>query len=360
MALGPYVYPGPQNVYIPQAQDASGNALFVDFSRSQDWMVNRYAQIVPVKNTVGIWYQMGLDQRARLTDTVANASHVWAGGKRRPDPQDTAELFAENNFQCIRYSYSADIDQMTEEQAVWNEVTRVQRSLAQQAMTWRTQKVLNVLTDTTQYPTANVNDFNANTIPNVTGNWAGSTSTRQTIRRSIDWYQNIVTLATRGALDDVAGKIYLIMSPNTAQNIALSQEIVELVKNSENAIKILQIGDTQTFAQRRYGLPVDLYGCEIVIEKTVRVTTYRGAAVQTASYAVPDGTVIAVYKPNEFEGQEGGKTFSTVAIHIYRKDDLAVETNALTWDRVTQTGVTDNFDVNMTAGLTGFLFKNVF
>jgi hypothetical protein len=361
MALGPFVYPGPQNVFIPQAQDANGQALFVDFSRSQDWMVNRYAQIVPVQNTIGIWYRMGLDERARLIDTASNASAVWADDQERPKPQNTSENFAQDKFQCIRYTYPAQIGQMTSEQAVWNEVQRQERIQAQKAMTWRTQAVINVLTTSSLYPSNHVSDFAGSSgIPNVTGNWAGSTSTRQTIRRSIDWAQLQVTLDTRAGVDDVGGKTYLVMSPNTAQNIAFSQEIVELVRNSENAIKILQLGDKQTFAQKRYGLPAEIYGCEVIIEKTVRVTSHRGAATSTASFAVPDGTVIMVYKPNEFEGQEGGKTFSTVAIHIYRKDDLAVETDADSWNRLTKIAVTDTFDVNMTAGLTGYLFQNVF
>ena len=74
----PKVLPGAYNTFIPNAR-SSGN-LFVDFSRNiNDFACLRYCQPVPVQQTVGLWYQMGLDERARLTDNDA-AKFLWADG----------------------------------------------------------------------------------------------------------------------------------------------------------------------------------------------------------------------------------------------------------------------------------------
>lgn len=351
----PRVMPGAYNTFIPGNNAKSGGSLFVDFSRNiNDFAVLQYCQPVPVDATVGVWYQMGLDQRARLTD-ANGAAQMWADGTPRPKPQNQAEYFKELTYRTTRRSWGDSLGKMTSEQAAWNEVDRRSRSLAQQAMTFRTNAVITKMTDAAQYDATHVYDLSGSAITGVVGNWAGSTSARLAIKRTLNWIKKIITLDTRAAVD--SDDLVLVMSPETAEQIAVSQEIVELLKQNTGALQFLKADGE--YDKDTYGLPKRLYNTEVIIEKTVKVTTQRGLITQTASFCMPFGTVLVAHRPSSLEGVEGGRSFSTCSIHIYREDDMAVETDEVRWDRLTNLAVTDNFDVNMTAPVTGALIQNV-
>jgi hypothetical protein len=346
--------PGAYNVYVPNAKQ-SGN-LFVDFSRNiNDFAVLKYCQPIPTENTLGIWYQMGLDERARSLDDDA-ARYRWGDNTDRPDPSDDSEYFQEYQFRTQRRSYGGRIGKMTTEQSAWDEIDRRTRALAQKAMTFRTIAVVNAMTDSTQYAASHVSDLSlTNAITGVTGNWAASTAARMAIRRTLNHIKNLITIDTRAAVN--SDDLLLVMSPDTAEQVAVTQEIVELVKQNAGGIDYLRA--REEYPKDTYGLPKRLYNTEVIIEKTVKVTSPRGAATQTASYVLPKGTVIVCHKPGSIEGVEGGRSFSTSSIHIYRDDDMKVETDYDKWHRVTKVAVTDNFSVNMTAPVTGYLLQNV-
>lgn len=311
----PKVLPGAYNVFVPNAR-SSGN-LFVDFSRNiNDFACLKYCQPVPVQQAVGLWYQMGLDQRARLTDEDA-ARYLWADGTPRPKDQGNDDYFEEKSFRCERRSYSSVIGKMVSEQAAWDEIDRRSRMLAQQAMTVRTNAIVSKLIDSSQYPADHVADLaDEDAIPGVVGDWAASTAARMAIRRSLNHIKNKITLATRAAVN--SDDLMLVMSPDTAEQIAVSQEIVEMIKESIVGLQYLKA--SKNFPKDSYGLPPRLYNTEVIIEKTVKVTTQRGLVAQTAQYVLPAGTVVVAHKPNSLEGVEGGRSFSTCSIHIYRND----------------------------------------
>lgn len=353
----PRVYPGQSNVYIPGNNAKSGGSLFVDFSRNiTDFAVNRYCQPVPVQNDVGIWYQMGLDQRARIIDTNGGAQR-WPDGTPRPMSVNNSELFQEFGYRTVRYNYPDEVGKMTSEQAAWDEIGRRQRALAQRAMTFRTVQVVSAMTTSGNYPSSHVSDLSTSSITGVVGNWAASTSARLAIKRTLNHIKNVITLDTRGAVN--SDDLLIVMSPDTAEQVAVSQEIVELVKQNLAGPQWLNVDDPAKFSKDRYGLPARLYDTEVIIEKTVKVTSMRGLGTQTASYVLPIGTVIVCHKPNALEGVDGGRSFSTASIQIYREDDMAVETDYVRWDRLTKLAVTDNFQVTMTAPVTGYLLTNV-
>ena len=352
-----YVYPGPTNVYVPTAtQGKNGGALFVDFSRNiNDFKVLQYAQPVPVQNTVGLWYQMGLDERARITDNNS-AKQIWMDGRPRPVEQDNSENFTEQTYHCIRRSYPSTLGKMMSEQAAWDERDRRSRMLAQQAMTVRTNRVIQVATTSGNWAASHVLDLSGSPVSGMVGNWAASTSARLDIKRTLNYVKQLILLDTRAAVD--SDDLLIVMGPDTAAQVAASQEIVELVKFNAGAIQFLKATD-ENYSKDDFGLPKRLYNTEVIIEKTVKVTSYRGAVTPTAQFCMPLGTVLILHRPSSLEGIEGGRSFSTISMHIYRDDDMAVETDDVRWDRLTNIAVTDNFDVNMTAPVTGCLLQNV-
>lgn len=346
--------PNSTNVFVPNAK-TSGN-LFVDFSRNkEDFKVLQYCQPVPVEAPLGIWYQMALDERARILESDG-AAFAFPDGADRPDPLDTGDYFSELAFKCLRRSYAARIGRMTKENAVWDIIDQRSRELAQKAMTFRTQAVCNVLTTSGNYASSHVMDLSTmvSGLNNV-GNWAAATSARETIKRTLNYIKQLITLDTRGAVD--SDDLLIVMGPDTASQISVSQEIVDLVKMNAGGIQYLH--NEGKFKKSNYGLPDRLYDTEYVIEKTVVVNSLRGLITQTGAFVLPLGTVLVLHRPNALEGIEGGRSFSTVSIHIYRNDDMILEMDSDNWNRVEKIAVTDNFAVNMTAPVTGVLLTNV-
>lgn len=349
----PRALPGAYNSYIPGA-DLSGK-LFVDFSRNlDDFAVNKYAQPVATEQMVGIWFKMGLDERARIMDADL-ARYRWADGFDRPD-YEVPEYFEELAFRCHRHTYVDRVGQQLKEQATWDEVERRSRSLAQKAMTARTIAVLDKMTDSAEYPTGHTADLSVpGAISGVTGNWAASTAARLAIKRTLNHIKKRILLDTRAAVN--SDDLLIVMSPETAEQIAVTQEIVELVKQNIGALKFLRADEE--FPKDRYGLPPKLYDTEVLIEKTVKVTTNIGLTTQSASFVLPTGTVIVCHRPGSLDGVEGGRSFSTCSVHLYRDDDMKVETDSDKWNRVEKLAITDSFEVTMTAPVTGFLLTNV-
>lgn len=355
----PLQLPGPYNVFIPGAK-ASGN-LVVDFSRNiNDFALLKYCQLVPTDNTLGIWYQMGLDQRARVVDADLAADR-WADGTYRPKPNNRAEYFQEKEFRTKRYSYADTLGWLTSEQATWDEKERRSRSLAQEAMTKRTNSVLTKLLTSSEYASTHVFDMSGAT--GITGVSSGvkmsaGTAANPVIKRCLNWVKKLITLDTRAAVK--GNDLTIVMGPQTAEGLSVSQEIVELVKQSVAGLAYLNLKDGELFPREDYGLPRQLYNCEYIIEDTVKVTTERGYNItQTGSFAMPSGSLLVLYKPNSLTGVEGGRSFSTVSLYVHKDGEMKLETKDESFHRLTEMAITDDFDVQMTAPVTGALFTNV-
>ncbi len=97
------------------------------------------------------------------------------------------------------------------------------------------------------------------------------------------------------------------------------------------------------------GVPV------LPLRHTVYVNTQRGLFTQTATSPFQIGTVFVIHRPDDLEGVEGGRSFSTVSMHINRDDEMMVKSDSDGWNRVEKIAVTDTWNVNMTAPVSGVL-----
>lgn len=353
----PSTLPGPYNTFVPNAK-SSGN-LIVDFSRSiNDFALLKYVQLVVSQNTLGLYYRMGLNQRARVLDNDA-AAYRWADGTRRPRPQNQAEYFSEEEFRTLQYSYYDSIGWQTKNQAAWDEQERRSRSLAQQAMTIRTNVIQQMLQTPGNWPASHVFDMSGATgIPGVTSGTRlnDGTAANPVLLKVSNHVKNLVTLDTRAAVK--GNDLMWVFGPTSAQALAISQEIVELVKQNVGGLAYLNLqGDL--FKRTNYNLPNALYDNSYIVEDTVRVTSERGLNItQAADYSLPVGSMMMLYRPNDLEGVEGGRSFSTATCYVYGGDEMKLETKDDSFDHLTEIAITDNFTGNMTAPITGALFLN--
>ena len=342
------VYPGgAPNTYVPSTE-ATGN-MVVDFSRNADsFPLNKYIQIVPVTKSVGLYTKLGYDEGARILQTsLANFS--WADGDDEPSDigfTDTHEFLP---YSCKRYKFGFRIGELAAEQAAWDILAKHGRLKAQQAMTARTQIVTTLLTTSGNWPSANTSAVSS--ISGVGGKWDISTTARTDIKRSLDYAIDTIRLATNGGVN--VGDFMLVMSPACARKISVSQEIVDFIKGSTDAREYIG-GKLGPNAQ--YGLPSILYGVPVVIEDTVKVTSRKGAT-RAASYVLTDTTPFIVSRPGGLTAptdSNSAPNFSTAC--LFMLEEMKVESKHDVDNRLHKGRVVENYDVQMTAGVSGFLF----
>jgi len=340
------VFPGGStNTYVPNT--AATNNMVVDFSRNvKSFSLNKYCQIVPVTKDVGYYTLMTIEEAGRILDTTM-ANHIWADGEEAPSDRGRTESFQFVPYQTKRYVYNFRLGKKAAEQASWDILAQHGRIKAQQAMTARTQLLITLITTGANWGS---NTVAASSVPGATGKWDVSTTARTDIKRSINYAVEQIMKATLGAVsyDDIK----LVISPGCARLISVSQEIVDYLKQSPESLAYIK-GDTGPNAQ--YGLPAKLYGCELVIENAVKVTSRKGAT-RAASYVMADTVALILARPGGLVAPTDSNTvprFSAVSIFMY--EEMSVESKYDPDNRLERGRVVEDFAAAITAQAAGYL-----
>jgi hypothetical protein len=346
----PPVFAGANAVYIHDHE--ASQKMVVEFARNRgDFALNNYIQVVPATKPAGYYLEMTVEQAGRILNADLR-EFVWADNADAPDGNWGLESFEWKPFECRRYAYPFRMGHLAAKNATWDIVAQHSRIAAQQAMTGRTVKVLDLLTTSGNWPASHV--LNVTTIPGNSGNWAQSTTQRQDIRRSL-------ITGCEKILDDTLGAVKpadlrLVISSGLAGKIAQSQEIVDYIKGSPDALA--QIRGELPGRNVIYGLPNRLYGFELFVEDARKVTTAKGVSPQVKTAVLGDTLALLVSRPGGLEGVSGAPSFSTVTVFAVVEDEMRVEIQEDSWNRVTRGRVVDHFDVKLTAPSAGILFTN--
>ena len=345
----PATFPGGQNTFVPN-HEASGK-LVVDFSRNpKKFDLNKYVQVVPVKQTIGYYLLMTVEEAGRIINTNLS-DFAWPDGNDAPTGTDGTESFVWQPFRTERFNYSAKLGDIAAGQADWDILNQHAAIKAQQAMTARSQKVLTALTTTGNYAASHTSAVAS--ITGNTGTWAASTTARQDIKRSLNYAADLILRDTLAGVD--VNDLQIVLSPTCASSVALSQEIVDHIKGSPEALA--QIRGELPGQNAIFGLPNRLYGFNVVVEKTVKVTSKKGATRAT-SYVLGSTTPFMCARPGGLVGVAGAPSFSTCTVFVYEQDELSVETLDDRINRRKLIRVIDNFHAVMTAPVSGFLFTS--
>lgn len=348
------VFPGAQSVFV-KTFDGSGR-LTVDFSRNvRDFAINKYAQIQPVNKIAGYWRKSTIEEEGRILNTDLS-DRMWADGAPRPDFYGETESSQFNQFLCKRYTWGVTLGALTIDQADWAIAEEYSVKKAQQAMTGRAQLGITALTTVASWTT----NLSSHTIDVTTisdssgtnsGKWSASTSARQDIKRSLNYAANQIILDTLAAIN--VNDLMIVMSPNCARALAQTQEIVDHIKGSPDALA--QIRGELPGENAIFGLPDKLYGFPLIVEKTVKVTSRKGAT-RLASYVMPDSTPVMVARPGSLVGLFGAPSFSTLGFFMH--EEMSTEVLQEPLNRRTVISLVENYDVQILSYESGFLFTN--
>jgi hypothetical protein len=337
---------GGLNTYVPSTNALATGALQVEFTRAVNtFPITKYAQIVPANQMTGYYLRLNSDDNVRVTDIN---EFIWPLGNDRPVGKMNEQDFVA--FTCQRFAYPFYIPNETVKQAAWDVVAQHARSKAQLAMTARSMRTATALTGS-----AAVTAFTA------VGNYyadgtaisgaAWTTSSTNIIQKGIQTALQRISLATGGAVRGETD-IMMVISPTIANLLSQTQEVRDYVKNYPAALPFLQGADT--FA--KYGLPPNLFGVQVVVDDSVKVTTKKGAASTTRSFVYGNSAVF-VSRPGGLVGVEGSTSFSTCQIFAF--EDMTVENWDDPKDRRMEGRVIDNSTSELVAPVSGVLVANV-
>lgn len=345
----PAVHPAPASVVVPNFE--ASNRLIVDFARNvNQFPVLKYTQIQPVKKILGLWLEMTVEEAGRILNTDLSDFN-WPDGQDAPIGLDETESFQFKTFRCERKLFKAAIGDLTRDNAEWDIIANHASIKARQAMTARTQMAVNRIFNTSLYPSNHVIDVNAT----FGAKWNAATTANLVIRKSLN-------LAVQRIIDDTLGAVsskdlVLVMSDNVARAVAESQEFADYLKGSPDALGALryQFRDEEV-APKNFGLPRRLYGLEVIVDDTRKVTTKKGAT-KTISPVLPANMAAVVARPGALEVPYSPVAFSTCTFFAFQ--EMNVENVYDQINKRTLVRIIETYDCVLTAPASGVILTNL-
>lgn len=347
-----FTVPGGQNTFIPTTE-LSGN-LLVEFGRNvKNFPVNKIVRHRTVSKTTGLYTYFNPLDYARFSagfDGSISKQFDWPAGTPAPTGFTNTIGFEHRSFQTRRKAYPCNLDLLGEQQATWPVLKTNTEAAAQLAMTDRAFEVSAVITNAATYPSTHVD-----TATNFGGGFlSGGTANDPRIKRAF------YTLALRIQKDSVGNvkwnNLTAVMNPNTAIALSMSQEVHSIMQQSPFAVALVK-GEPPV--NQVYGLPDYLYGIKVVVEDTTYNPSNREAAGEAQTFVFPDNVIALVSREQDFEAADGANSYSTVHLFVYGPDDMKVESETDTWNRIIKMRVVDNRQALAVAGVTGGLITAV-
>lgn len=339
-------YPSAYNVFVPNA--SATNNLIVDFARNpDDFSINKYIQVVKSERNTGLYTKMTNEVCARYMNDGKGSA--WAYGTERDKGYHNLESFEMEMYRTFRWQRSVTLDHDTIKQAAWNITDQYNRILAAQAMTARTMQVIETMTNPNNYAgvTGHVVDVDAT---EGLGFWDTSITADLWIKKAINMARTTIRKDTLGNVQ--SKDLVMVMGPDVAQALSESQEIVDYIKASPDALRQVE----GKLGGGEYGLPAQLYGIPVIVEDCTIVTSPKGAPRST-QFAFPAGTCAIVSRPGGLVGASGGPNFSTVV--LFAKEEMTTESFDMPKDRYTQLSITEDYVAELVAPVSGVLLTNL-
>lgn len=345
------VMPGPNNLYVP-SHEASGK-LVVDYARNEKkYTVAKWAKTVKVTNMHGLYFVMDFARRARLDDALGKA-YEWADGAVAPTGRDNVMGGEYLNYRTKRYAIPFTLGDLSIDQASFDLLASHASLVAQQMMTLRTIQAATICQTSGNYLASNVFNIGSGGAGN-TGRWDVSTTARQDIKRSIDKAKQAILDATFASVD--VDDLYLVMNDELAAALSVTQEIVDMIKQSPDAYAYVKGEMSSKNPNAQWNLPPKLYGVNLVIDDTrYHTTARRGTATATRCIASDNPFMILSPMGAATSAQSPNPAFLTNFV----MEDFTVETMKDKNNRLTAGRVVDNRVFEVTAPQTGVLFQDV-
>jgi hypothetical protein len=352
--------PAATNVFIHRAL---AQELTIGFARRPDkFSLNRWTQRKSVDKIAGYYLKINPSENARVLHEDAR-DKLWPSRQRRPRRPDNTPLHEWQPYQTLRYSEGYVIDHREREQADFDLSKAHSRMAMQQVMTSVTQLCTTMLSAADF--TGNTDDV-ATLVDDPAGFFDTGTPENPYLLKAILAARSQIGLRTYGMLR--GEDLVLLMNPNAARKIAVSEEMFAIRKESQHSLPLIK-GDKAQIDT--WGLTPRVHNHEVVIEDAVKDTGPKHGT-EAPEYILGDDEVYLVSRPGGIDGEEGFTAHSTITIFQYvggSKDfggegdapaEFSIEELDLPFDRITEGGVTWEIDPQLTSARSAFKFTNCF
>lgn len=341
------------NGFVPEA-----TGQVIAFIRKPDeFPLNEYVQYVPTQKVVGLYARLGRDQMARR---VADEEFAWEDGDELPMGEHQKVPFEWTEFRTYRRAYPWTLGYQSIEQATgWKPEKVHADSALSQCMTNRTKRVVDLIEASGNWGT---NFATANTLNGGAGNWDTASDDPaspnfEAIYKSLIEAARRIHLATNGKVK--VNDMRLVVSPGLAIKMSQAPEIINYVRETPDAMKIIENG--LSMDNNLWGLPKRYRGFRVVVEDTPLVTesaklSSGSLAEATANrvYAKADTSAVLLSRPGGLDGTYGAPSFSTVQIY-HHKGLMEVRAFDDAVNERVRGAVVENIKEVVAAGVAGFL-----
>ena len=342
--------PGPQNVFIPAAQQG----LQVEFSRNPaSFSINQYLQIVPGLAVAGMFPEMSASDSVMVP---TQSDYIWPDGQERPVGSKRPLRWVQ--WKMERRTYPFTLGSLTVSQASFDIVAAHARRDAAKCMTDRTIDGVTVMTTAGNW-TNTVADVD--TLLSGSGlSWTSSSTSENTILKSFNQVKQNIALTTGGAIQ--GQDLMLVINPTTAAGMAATAEIRQYMTAHERALSVLAGADRQIVDT--YGLPPYLYGVQVVVENAVYQSSRREIdGSGTRAFVMASYDAVFLSRPGGLIGAAGPNPTqaapSMSTLTGFFNEEMSVESKVDDWHRLTQGAVTDTRDIVLTAQDSGYFIQDV-
>ena len=346
---------GPQGGFIPGYDPDARARLIVNYARNpKDFTLNRWVHIHPVTKIKGIYPKI-LAQDAIRVPHADMSDLIWPDGV--PAPVGTSHVqgtrLTNITYELVRYKKDVNVGHIARDQSEFDLIKLEQNRLASVMMTARTIMCLTAALDTANYPT----DHTGTATAIGGGLWTAGTLNSPYIKQSLDTIRDRVLLDTNAKVEIL--DLQLVLSPTLAAGMARSQEIRVYLAQQGNSLGVIK-GDSPD-AKDNWTLPNPLYGFNVVIERTPKVTTKptanaTGSTDGTPVYCMDAAKALIVSRPGKLVSDDGGINFST--IHLLEMKGEAFKTfmkDTGDQDKLTYIRLEDFFTVIVPAPESGYV-----
>lgn len=354
----PYAYPSGTNTFVPNFE-ASGKLSSIYVRNPTEFALPRYVQYQPVSKPIGLFRRVLAEEGARLINANLD-DFAWPDGGDAPTGEDGLEGSAYFHYETRRRMKGFRLGDIAFKAADYEIGAESAGQKVQQLMTARTQVVVNAMLNTNNYNAAQVLSVPTLTYGNSAnqGTWMQSTTGRMDIKRSLNAAFSQIKLATNSCVKKK--DVHLVIGYDDAGQLAETQEIVDYIKGSPAAIA--QVRGSDEFGEgfnSEVGLPNQIYGFDLVVEDTVKVTSRKNAATTVKSYVMGTGTAAMISRPGALQGTYGAPSFSTLVVFVFEDYDMLVEQKN-DMDNKRQIGrVIDMVDAQVLSPLSGCILQNI-
>lgn len=346
-----FVMPGQSNLYVP-SHEATGK-MIVDYARNEKkYTVAKWAKTVKVTKNHGLYFRMDFARRSYVAD-INGKDKLWRDGAMAPQGRDNTMGGEYLSYRTMRYADVFTLGDLAIGQADFDLIALHSGMLAQQMMILRTVQAAAICQTSGNFLAANVFDIGAGGAGNA-GRWDVSTTARQDIKRSIDKAKQAILDATFASVD--IDDLYLVMNDETASRLSITQEIVDMIKQSPDAYAYVKGEMSNKNPNAQWNLPPKLYGVNLVVDDTRYHSTAR-RGTPTATRALDSDKPFMICSP--MGAPSSAQSPNPAFLTNFVLEDFTVETMKDKNNRLTSGRITDDRVFEITAPQTGVLFTDV-